>query len=94
MRNQTRYLVRVFIASTLATIPAAASAEDWTFDQVRQQAIDTHPSILAKQSSSLAAKADIDTASWQRYPTLSFEAGKDSRGNAAATNILRSSDPD
>lgn len=93
MCNQTRYLARVFIALTFATTPTVASAQGWTFDQVRQQAIDTHPSILAKQSSSLAAKADIDTASWQRYPTLTFEAAKDSSGNAATTNTLRIQQP-
>jgi adhesin transport system outer membrane protein len=34
----------------------------------------THPSIVAKRSSQQAAKADVESASWQRYPTPSLEA--------------------
>lgn len=92
MRNETRYFAWVLITLNLVIIPTIASAQDWTFDEIRQQAIDTHPSILVKQSSSLAAKADIDTALWQRYPTLAFEASKDS-SNAATTNILSVQQP-
>lgn len=93
MGQVTRYLARVVFALTLVTAPTVASAQGWTFDRARQQAIDTHPSVLAKQSSSLAAKADIDTASWQRYPTLTLEAAKEGSGNAATTNILRIQQP-
>lgn len=93
LNGQARLTVRVVTVLALATASTVASAQAWAFDQVRRQAIDTHPSILAKHSSSLATKADLDTASWQRYPLLSLEAAQDSNGNTGNSTVLRVQQP-
>ncbi len=60
-------------------------------EQVVKLALATHPTILAKQSSSLAAKAELRGADWQRYPTPSLEYGNDT--NDARTALFRLQQP-
>ena len=79
----------VAIALTLAS--AAAMAQAVSFEQIARQALATHPSILSKTSSSAAAKADLEGASWQRYPTPSIEMNNDSNGTR--TSLLRVQQP-
>lgn len=54
----------------------------WTFEHAAQQALATHPSILSQLSSHDAAKADLDAASWQRYPVPSLSAAKQENGQS------------
>jgi adhesin transport system outer membrane protein len=69
----------------------AQASQPWSFDQIAKQALATHPAILAKHSNSLAAKAELDGASWQRYPTPSLEFGTDQNGTN--TTLLRVQQP-
>lgn len=93
MNDQARLIARLVTVLALATASTVASAQAWAFDQVRQQAMETHPSILAKHSSSMAAKADFDTALWQRYPLFTLEAAKDNSGNTGNPTVLRVQQP-
>lgn len=93
MNDHARFIVRLLIVLALATASTIASAQAWAFDQIRRRAIDTHPSILAKHSSSQAAKADLDTALWQRYPLLTLEAAKDNSDYTGNPTLLRVQQP-
>lgn len=77
------------IALMLASAPAMAQAS--SFEQIARQALATHPAILSKLSSSAAARAELEGASWQRYPTPSFEANSDN-SNTRST-LLRVQQP-
>jgi adhesin transport system outer membrane protein len=66
-------------------------AQPWPFAQIAKDALATHPAIRARQSSSAAAQADLEGASWQRYPTPTLEAGRDHRG--VRTTMLRVQQP-
>lgn len=93
MNSHASFIARLATVLTLATVSTMASAQVWAFDQVRRQAIYSHPSILAKQSSSQAAKADLDTALWQRYPSISLEAAKDNSDYTGNPTVLRVQQP-
>jgi adhesin transport system outer membrane protein len=66
----------------LQTTPALSEdrVQAWTFEQTVRQVLATHPAILSQQSSYDAAKADLDTASWQRYPAPDLAANKQENG--------------
>lgn len=70
-----------------AAAPAQAQNGDWTFDRVLQAAMRSHPSLLGKRAQRQAAKADLDGAQWQRYPSLTAEAGSPSNGGGSG--VLR-----
>ncbi|MBI4293741.1 MAG: TolC family protein [Betaproteobacteria bacterium] len=78
-------------AAALMLPSAIAMAQASSFEQIARQALATHPAILSKQSNSLAAKAELDGASWQRYPTPSLEFGTDQNGTN--TTLLRVQQP-
>lgn len=61
----------------------------WTFEHAVQQALATHPSIRSQQSSHDAAKADLDAASWQRYPAPSLSATKQESGQSNTVLTLQ-----
>lgn len=63
----------------LAAGPAAAG-EAWTFDTLLREAGTTHPSVVARQRSQDAARADVAAAEWQRYPTPGIELSADGKG--------------
>jgi len=63
-----------FLASTLHTIAYADTV--WSFDQILQAAMESHPLVLGKRSAQAAAKADKEGAEWQRYPTVTLELNK------------------
>jgi len=48
----------------------------WSFEQVLQAAMASHPLVLGKRFAQAAAKAEQEGAEWQRYPTLSLEMNK------------------
>lgn len=64
----------------------------WTFEQLSGQARVSHPLVKARQSSAQAARADLDGANWQRYPTPSVEAGYDNRADVS-TGLFRLQQP-
>src|SRR5450830_193301 len=86
------------IAAVLAAVmmvsaaPAARAqgATAWTFDQVLQQALQTHPTIQGKRSAQAAAQADLEGARWQRYPSVSAEVPT---GSAEAGGVVRVDQP-
>lgn len=72
---------------------AAAQEEAWSFEQLVRQAIATHPSILAKRSSAVAAQADLRTATWQRYPALTVESSTEGLGDTPSATVVRVQQP-
>lgn len=68
----------------LQTNPALSEEriQVWSFEHAARQALATHPAILSQQSSHDAAKADLDAASWQRYPAPSLAATKQESGQS------------
>lgn len=77
------------LAFALANVPAMAQTS--SFKGIAKQALATHPAILARQSFSAAAAAELDGASWQRYPTPSLEINSDNSG--VTTGLLRVQQP-
>lgn len=82
-----------FMAISLAALSlmaATAHAQPaWTFAQVMQAALGSHPLVLGKRSSRAAAQAEREGAEWQRYPSLSVEASTQSGG----ASLLRLDQP-
>jgi len=65
----------------LTLLSGAAQAQPvWTFDQVLQSALVSHPVMLGRRAAQSAAQADRQGAEWQRYPTPSIEAATQSSG--------------
>lgn len=58
----------------------------WTFEHAAQVVLATHPAILSQQSSSDAARADLNSASWQRYPTPGLQASRQSTNQSSNAN--------
>ena len=79
-------LIITSITLALMLSTNSASSEErvqvWTFEHAARQALETHPAILSRQSSRDAAKADLEAATWQRYPTPSLTASKQEGGES------------
>ncbi len=60
----------------------------WSFEQVLQSALVSHPALQGKRSAQDAARADLAGAKWQRYPSLSVEgiAQSGNRNSGLAQN--------
>jgi adhesin transport system outer membrane protein len=86
-----RTIVETLVAILLMLGSATAMAQTSSFDQIAKQALATNPAILSKTSSSTAAKADVEGAAWQRYPTPSVEFNYDDSNTK--TNMLRVQQP-
>lgn len=83
-------LAAVLAAVTMASvtpIAGAQSATAWSFDQVLQQALQSHPTIAGKRSAQAAARADLDGAQWQRFPSLSAEVPTGSQETGGVVRI-------
>ena len=92
MLKPTHHLLcRTGLAAALLLLASAAMAQTSSFETIVRQSLASHPSIQAKRSSAGAAKADLDGAVWQRYPTPSVEVNTDSNG--ARTTLLRVQQP-
>jgi adhesin transport system outer membrane protein len=65
----------VLAACTCHTKPAQAQTA-WSFEQILQSALASHPALQGKRSAQDAARADLEGAKWQRYPTVSVEGTK------------------
>lgn len=84
----------VLAALTLtAAVPSQAAAQEasaWSFDHILRQALESHPAIAGKRLAQNAARADLDSAQWQRFPSLSAEVPAGSR---EAGGVLRIDQP-
>ena len=91
MHKQICTIAGTVVAAALMLASAAATAQIHSFAEVARQALATHPAIRAKLSSSAAARADSEGATWQRYPTPSFEFDNDD--SRTRTRLLRVQQP-
>lgn len=85
-----KFKVLVLTALLFMAGPAQAQAA-WTFEQVLQSALDSHPAIMGKRSGQAAARADQKGAEWLRYPTPSIEAA--TQGGGKDSGLLRIEQP-
>lgn len=95
-KRALRFWVAIFLGGGAAlggTLCAAAQEEAWSFEQLTRQAIATYPAILAKRSSAVAARADLRTATWQRYPSPVIESSTEGLNDTPASTILRVQQP-
>lgn len=75
---------RTISLAALTFMAVSAHAQPvWNFVQLMQAALSSHPLVLAKRSAQNAAQAEREGAEWQRYPSLSLEAGTQSGGQNA-----------
>ncbi|CDG83743.1 TolC family protein [Janthinobacterium agaricidamnosum] len=65
----------------------------WSFEQVLQAALLNHPTIQGRRSAQDAARADLDGAKWQRYPTVSVEAPAGSTSSSSSSGLVRIEQP-
>ena len=72
---------------------ASTQVEAWSFEQLVRHAIATHPSVLARRSSAVAAHADLRTAVWQRYPGLAVESSTEGLGDTPSATVVRVQQP-
>ena len=83
-------IAAVLAAVALAAVPPFASAQSataWSFDQVLQQALQSHPTVQGKRAAQAAARADLDGAQWQRFPSLSAEIPTGSQETGGVVRI-------
>ena len=81
--------IRILAIALLGLAAGAAQGQQaWTFGQVLQAALDSHPAMLGSRSAREAARAEREGAEWQRYPTPTIEANTgDSGGGHGAARI-------
>lgn len=91
MLKPIRTVVGTVVPIAFMLASAAAMGQVASFDEIARQALATHPAILAKLSSAAAARAERESAEWQRYPTPSLEINSDHNG--ARTSLLRLQQP-
>lgn len=83
---------KVLVLTALLFMAGPAQAQSaWTFEQVLQSALDSHPAIMGKRSGQAAARADQKGAEWLRYPTPSIEAA--TQGGGKDSGLLRIEQP-
>lgn len=81
--------MRTFLALAALLLPIAGWCQGhaWTFSELLQQSLASHPNVLAKRASAAAAESDHDSALWQRFPTPSLQTISGA-GLATATGNL------
>ncbi len=79
------------VAIMMAGATTKAMAQTSSFEDIAKQALATHPAVLARLLNSQAAGAELEGASWQRYPSPSVELNTDSNG--VSTTLLRLQQP-
>lgn len=78
--------------TVLLLMAGSAQAQPaWTFEQVLQSALESHPAIMGKRSGQAAARADQKGAEWLRYPTPSIEAA--TQGGGKDSGLVRLEQP-
>lgn len=83
-------IAALLAAVTMASVSSFAGAQGataWSFDQVLQQALQSHPAVQGKRSAQAAARAELDGAQWQRFPSLSAEVPTGSRETGGVVRI-------
>ncbi len=71
---------KTLVLTVLTLMVSTAQAQPaWTFEQVLNSALASHPALLGKRSAQAAARAEREGAEWQRYPTFSAEASAQNR---------------
>ena len=91
LNNFLTRLVLCILALAIA-LPSASAEQlsgQWTLEELAREALGTYPEILASQSQQAAARADLEGARWQRFPTPSIEASQDDAGNDIALARLQ-----
>lgn len=68
-----------------------AHAATWEVDALLEAAQASHPLVGARQAERAAAQADLASANWQRYPSVSVELAGASAGSG--TRLLRLDQP-
>ena len=89
-KGQFGFKTLALVVLLLMTVSAQAQPA-WTFEQVLQSALDSHPAIMGKRSSQAAARADQKGAEWLRYPTPSIEAA--TQGSGKDSGLVRIEQP-
>lgn len=79
------------VAIMMAGATTTAMAQTSSLEDIAKQAMATHPAVLARQMSSQAAGAELEGASWQRYPSPNVELNTDSNG--VSTTLFRLQQP-
>ena len=85
-----KFKTLVLVASLLI-VGSAQAQPAWTFEQVLQSALESHPAIMGKRSGQAAARADQKGAEWLRYPTPSIEAA--TQGGGKDSGLVRLEQP-
>ncbi|WP_058048543.1 MULTISPECIES: TolC family protein [Janthinobacterium] len=80
-------LLAAMAMASISSFAQAQGATAWSFDQVLQQALQNHPAVQGKRSAQAAARADLDGAQWQRFPSLSAEVPAGSRETGGVVRI-------
>jgi adhesin transport system outer membrane protein len=68
----------------MLALTANTWAATFTFDQVLQATMSSHPLVQGKRSAQAAARAEQEGAEWQRYPSASIEANTETGGQNAS----------
>jgi adhesin transport system outer membrane protein len=80
------------VLATLTLHTASAHAQTaWNFGQLLQSALASHPALQGKRAEQDAARADLEGAKWQRFPTLSVEGATPS--SQQSSTLLRIDQP-
>lgn len=74
MTHRKVWQASVVLAALLAGWPSMSVASQLRLADALSLASTHHPSVKAKQAEVQAALADLETAKWSRYPTVSTEA--------------------
>lgn len=79
MTHRNVWQASVVFAALLGGWPSMSAASQLRLADALSLASTHHPSVKAKQAEVQAAQADLETAKWSRYPTVSTEATASSR---------------
>jgi adhesin transport system outer membrane protein len=74
MTQRKVWQATVVFAALLGGWPSISAATQLRLADALSLASSHHPSVKAKQAEVQAAQADLETAKWSRYPTVSTEA--------------------
>jgi outer membrane protein, adhesin transport system len=89
-----RVSVRVWVGLGVWALALCVWADEmpqkiWSFDALLHETGRTYPAIVAKQRAEAAARADMTTAEWQRYPTPGVEASVGAEGRREMALFLQ-----
>jgi len=90
-RKAVMKFITLVLAALLFVIGSAQAQPAWTFEQVLQSALDSHPAIMGKRAGQTAARADKKGTEWLRYPTPSIEVA--TQGGGKDSSLLRLDQP-